>query len=122
MDLVRHILIETEKADEPLDIDVLTREPHWTENVVGYHLNLMMHHKLLDCTVTRDSGGDVVGATVEGLTWDGCDYLDAIRDAGVWAKTKSVIKNTVGSTTLDVIRQTAVMVATSTIKAHLGIT
>ena len=121
MDLVRHILIATEKAGEPVDLSDLVKAP-WDENAVAYHLELMEHHGLLDCNVRRDFGGDVVDATVCGLTWDGCDYLEAIRDRDVWAKTKKVLRETVGSTTMEVIKQTAVMVATSVIKAHLGIT
>lgn len=120
MDLVRHILIETERTDGPLDISSL-RTQEWDDNAIGYHMELMSHHGLLDCRVTRDLGGDVIGGTVDALTWDGADYLDAIRDRGVWAKTKQVVRESVGSTTMEVIRQAAVLVATSAIKAKLGI-
>ena len=36
---------------------------------------------------------DAIGELVAGsLTWDGCDFLDKIRDNSVWKKTKDVIK------------------------------
>ena len=120
MDLVRHILIETEQANEPIGLSDLVK-PQWNDNTVAYHIQFMEHHGLLDCKVRRDFGGDVLDATVDGLTWDGCDYLDAIRDADIWSKTKKVVREAVGSTTMEVIKQAAIMVATSAIKSHLGI-
>ena len=63
----------------------------------------------------------MTGGTIEGLTWDGTDYLDAIRDGSVWAKTKKVVADAVGSTTMEVIKQTAVLVAVEMVKAKLGI-
>ncbi len=121
MDLVRHILIKVGESDEAVTMDELATST-WDENIVGYHLQLMSHHGLVDCEVTRDMGGDVIDCTVEGLTWDGCDYLDAIADKDVWKVTKKTVREAVGSTTLGVIKQTAVMVAIEMVKAKLGIT
>lgn len=59
--------------------------------------------------------------SIEGLTWDGYDYLDAIRNEGIWEKTKKVIRDTVGSTTFALIKDVAVMIATQTIKARIGV-
>ena len=123
MDLVRHILIATEKAEEPLDIEEISKDGvRYSLPLVAYHVEMLDAHGLLDASLTKSWGDEVVGGTIKALTWDGCDYLDAIRDAGVWAKTKEVVKEAVGSTTMEVIKQAAVMVATSVIKAHLGIT
>ena len=69
----------------------------------------------------RTGSGRVGGGFVRALTWDGCDYLDAIRDDGVWAKTKKLVREAVGSTTMAVIKDAACMVATQAIRARLGI-
>jgi len=122
MDLVRHILIETEKADEPFDLDVIaSRDERYPLALVAYHVELMVAHGLLDAEVSYAWGHEVTGGTIEGLTWDGTDYLDAIRDGSVWAKTKKVVADAVGSTTMEVIKQTAVLVAVEMVKAKLGI-
>ena len=88
---------------------------------VGYHVELMEAYGLIDAAVQREWGGEVVSGSIKSLTWDGHDFLDAIRDEKVWNKTKQVVKETVGDTTLSTIKQVASMVALQLIKANLGI-
>lgn len=121
MDLVRHILMTVESADAPLEIPDLTpRDRNYEE--VAFHINLMRGRGLLDASeaLVVDGGAYPIGH-VNALTWDGFDYLEAIRDNGVWAKTKQVVKEAVGSTTFAIIKQTAELVAMNAIKAQLGI-
>ena len=120
MDLVRHILIATEAAESPLSIPDLT-PPNRTYDEVAFHVNLMRGHGLLDApqAIVADGGTYPIGH-VDALTWDGFDYLESIRDNRVWARTKQVVKDAVGSTTLSVIKQTAELVAMGAIKAQLG--
>lgn len=120
MDLVRHILIAVESADGPMSIPDLT-PPDRSYEEVAFHVNLMRSHGLLDASqaIVADAGTYPIGH-VDALTWDGFDYLEAIRDNNTWAKTKRVIKEAVGSTTLSVIKQTAELVALGAIKAQLG--
>ena len=121
MDLVRHILVRTEQADGELDaVDLVSGR--WGFECVVYHVELLRAHGLIDADVTRDLSDYVVSCVVKALTWDGADYLDAIRDTSVWERTKRVVSESVGSTTLDVIKQAATMVAVNAIKAKLGLT
>ncbi|MBR2836135.1 MAG: hypothetical protein IKE43_10590 [Coriobacteriales bacterium] len=53
IDLVRFILIETEKADIPLELDRFVTD-EWPLPLVGYHVELMIVHNLIDATVTKD--------------------------------------------------------------------
>lgn len=119
MDLVRRILIEAQKADQHIDIESLVCDKHPLP-VMAYHVELMAVHGLLDAKVDKSWGGGSTGGTIEGLTWDGCDYLDAIRDDRVWSRTKKVVREAVGDTTLSTIKQAASMVAVQLIKANLG--
>lgn len=120
MDLVRCILIQVEGADGPVPLDALTCG-RWSVPEVDYHVRMMAAHGLVDATLHEGYHGTTIMGTVDGLTWDGADYLDAIRDDGIWQKTKRVIADAVGSTTLSVIRDAACLVATQAIRAHLGI-
>lgn len=120
MDLVRCVLLEVEQADGGVPLADLTCD-RWSVVEVAYHVEMMQAHGLLDATLHRGNHGTVLLGEVHGLTWDGCDYLDAIRDDGVWAKTKKVVREAVGSTTMAVIREAACMVATQAIRARLGI-
>ena len=54
------------------------------------------------------------------ITWDGQDYLDSIREPKVWERIKKTLAGTVGSTTLDVVRQTGSMVALAMVREGLG--
>lgn len=111
MDLVRSILIRTEAADAPLGIDAFYEDCRPPAETV-YHLMLLEAHGLIDADFSRDMNGTVYGGCVNALTWDGQDYLDAMRDERVWAKAKRAMASSVGQTTLDVIKRVCVEVAT----------
>lgn len=120
LDLVRSILIYVEKAEDEVDAEDFVTDS-WPFEIVAYHIRLMAHHGLVDLSDdTRDMNGETLSLTVSGLTWDGQDYLDAIRDPKVWAKVKKTVKEAIGSTTFEVVRQTGALVAMSMVKASLG--
>lgn len=120
LDLVRSILIYVEKAEGEVDAEDLVTDD-WPFEIVAYHVRLMAHHGLVDLSDdVRDMNGETLSLVVSGLTWDGQDYLDAIRDPKVWAKVKKTVKEAVGSTTLEVVKQTGALVAMSMVKASLG--
>jgi len=58
-----------------------------------------------------------VAARADRLTWQGYDFLDAVRSDAVWSKTKSTIAATVGSASLEVVKAVAVSIA---MRATLG--
>ena len=118
MDLVRRILLETEKAESSFNAEQLVCDAYSFDEIC-YHVELMQAHGLIDAMIRKDWGGSAVICRIEALTWDGCDYLDAIRDNGIWAKTKKAIKDTVGSTTISAIKEIAVMVAVQAVKAAI---
>lgn len=120
LDLVRSILIYVEKAVDEVDAEDLVTD-NWPFETVAYHIRLMVHHGLIDLSQDmRDMNGETLSLVVAGLTWDGQDYLDAIRDQKVWAKVKKTVKEAVGSTTFEVMKQTGALVAMSMVKASLG--
>jgi hypothetical protein len=119
MDLVRKILLEVEEAEHPIKGEFFLSELY-PKSVVFYHVKLMQANGLLDVSVEAEYGPEEDNYVIDGLTWDGHDYLEAIRDERVWTKTKSVIKNTVGSTTMGVIKTTATEVALAMIRSVIG--
>ncbi len=121
IDLVRSILIYVENAADEVDADEMATE-RWPIEAVAYHVRLMAHHGLVDVSRdARDMNGNTIELTVAGITWDGQDYLDSIREPKVWGRVKKALAGTVGSTTLDVVRQTASMVALAMVREGLGI-
>lgn len=110
MDLVRSILLQVEAATEETGAGELDYCGH-SESEVYYHIELMQQRNLVDARIVRDMGGTVIRADVIGLTWDGQDFLDAMRDDRVWSRAKKAVAESVGSTTFDVIKQVCVSVA-----------
>ena len=80
----------------------------------------MIAHNLIDATVTKDWDNTVIRGKIKALTWDGCDYLDAVRNDKIWVKAKNVVKEAAGNTTLDLFKQTAILVTQQAIKSCLG--
>ena len=120
MDLVRKILLEVEKAEHDLDI---SRFSYLNENkdVINYHLEMLIERGFIKGKLHKEWGGNVVCGTIEGLTWEGQDFLEVVRDEGVWMRAKQTISKTVGTTSLDVLKNTCTAIATAIIKEHLGI-
>ena len=112
MDLVRSILLQVESADGSIEPGQLDFMGH-SQAEVYYHIELMQQRGLVDASLNRDWSGSVIHASVDGLTWDGQDFLDAMRDDRVWARAKRAVKESVGSTTFDVFKKVCVEVAAS---------
>lgn len=119
LDLVRSILLRIEGADGTLRLGDFVSDAY-TDAVVAYHLQLMENRGLIDASFARDWSGSVVTASIKGLTWEGADYLDAIRDDGLWRKTKDALKGA-GAVTFGAVKEVAVAAAVASAKASLGV-
>lgn len=120
MDLVRFILIAAEAADGPITgADIA--EYGCDERTAAFHVELMASHGLVDGKVQYTGGRVPYRISVAGLTWDGYDYLDAIRSDRVWERARRAIGDTVGDASLSVIKEACSALALSMVKASLGI-
>lgn len=54
------------------------------------------------------------------LTWEGCDFLDSIRDEQVWRKTKEGVKQA-GGFTFELLKSLAKGLLKRKIEDHTGI-
>lgn len=120
MELVRWILRAAEDADGDLSGGAIVEHGCAPAKMV-HHVELMRAHGLIDASVTRTTGPGRAAVVVRGLTWDGYDYLDAIRSDDVWARAKAAIADTVGDASLSVIRSVCESLAASMVRARLGI-
>ena len=90
MDLIRNLVLLIEGFDIPPGVSttVLTSDPvlryeGHDEDEVARHLILLIQRGLVDGT--RDMSGEF---QINGLTWEGYDFADTVRDMGVWSRTK----------------------------------
>jgi len=91
MDIVRELLFLLEEKQATgiiLHPDVVL--PGRSSNAVGYHLQLLAQAGLVDAEIerSRSTPGRIILVHPFGLTWEGHELLDSIRDPEVWRRTK----------------------------------
>lgn len=118
MDLVRDILLMVEKADRALTSDDMHKLKQ-SDSLIDYHVELLTQHKFLDAEITHDWNNDIVGLNIAGLTWEGQDFLEGMRNPTLWEKVKSTLKESGTSASFEVIKFACVEVAKASIKAVL---
>lgn len=91
MDLVRKILLKIEEGYVSTPIYDLTIEGY-DMTTVAYHCKIMYEAGLISDYDAQYGSNEIDIFGVGALTWDGCDYLDKVRDDSIWQKTKSTIK------------------------------
>ena len=103
MALVREILVfvEAQPAGELIqDVSVNCDDKH----VLAEHIRLMIQAGLLDgeARVDREQGSHVL---IEGLTWEGNDFLAAIRNDTVWNRLLAKAKEIGVAMTLELAKE-----------------
>jgi Hypothetical protein (DUF2513) len=118
MDLVRDLLLHIEedprfdgarwaRIDAPEDIGITG---HSTEEV-AYHLDMLVEAGLLRGSIGLDKM-----PAISKLTWEGHEFLDNIRDHGIWSKTKARLAG-LPSVAISIVGE----IAKAEIKKHLGL-
>lgn len=119
MDLIRKILFEVESMAAGSSPIVIEFPGEYDQALVNEHVDLMIEAGLLKGRVIKGMNG-VVGMIVQGLTWDGHDFLDSIRDPEVWAKTKRGAE-AAGGFTVDLLKDLAKGFIKTKIEEHTGV-
>lgn len=110
MDLVRRILIELSESDVPLDAEAFVGWSATLEKVC-YHFRIMDQAGLISASV-QYAGGEPYFARATGLTWDGNDFLAAVRSDPIWSKVKMRIAKATVDAPIEVFKAVAVRIAT----------
>ena len=118
MDLVRNILLAFEQIEDPqVSVSELKLKGlQWGNPNVGPHI-VLVH----DAGLIAEAGerGPAREKTYR-LTWNGYEFLEAIRDPEVWAKTQQGAEK-VGSSSIDVMDAIARGYIRAKLKEHTGI-
>ena len=118
MELVRTLLLYVEvehKGDDFLDVDVEGFEGFDQTDVYG-HLDILIDAGLLKDHHQRSD----ITALTNGLTWEGHDFVDSVRDDEVWRKTKEAAEHAKGWT-FGIISDLAKGLIKTKIKQHTGV-
>ena len=119
-DTIRELLTTVEECTLPTDVVRLGSFPSDRKAEVSYHMTLLIEAGLVKGQVVQANGPDVKDFFGQRLTWEGHEFLDAIRSDTVWQKTKKAFIDQGVSMTFDLVRTAAKEVAAILIKANLG--
>ncbi len=104
MDLVRQILFEIEKCENPWGPNEIEIEGH-SGQVVSYHIKLLSQAGLMEAEDASCMGPEGFSWSAGPLTWEGHEFLDAARDQTIWKKAKSTVLERVGEVPFEVLKE-----------------
>lgn len=113
LELIREILFRLEQ--KPADKDWLADAdfPKDSREAVAYHVELLEEAGLVEAAIRPATG---IYFRVERLTWEGHDFLDAVRNDTVWARTKETLRSKGLSWTFDLVKFLAISTAKDLLK------
>ncbi|MFM9934987.1 MAG: DUF2513 domain-containing protein [Novosphingobium sp.] len=120
-DLIREILLHVEQTAKPLSPEYYYHFEHEDRDGVANSLQLMADKGLIEAEEAPVHGAHPSDwyAQVR-LTWDGCDFLDSIRDDEIWKKTKAGA-SAAGGFTFDLLKALAKGLIKKKIETHTGV-
>ena len=90
MDLIRTIMLHLESfPDADLNLEEVVIEGHGDETVLG-HLLLLREAGFIEMIYERFGGGESQ-IFIHRITWAGHEFLEAVRNETIWAKSTKVI-------------------------------
>ena len=114
-DLIRIILLEFESRP-PSNIPLKFKHNDYDPTIINAHMALLIEAGLLEGSIHDQMSGPKYAFPI-GLTWEGHDFLDSIKDPTLWEKAKKNVIAPVGGVAFSVLKDWAVFEA----KRHLGL-
>lgn len=108
-DLIRQILFEMEDAPNWNFVETDEEDDPGLRRI--YDLRLLQDDALIASN----------GKYSYRMTSRGHDYLDSIRDEGIWKSTKEMVAETGGSATLEIVKSLALGLLKQKITKHTGL-
>ena len=107
LDLIREILLEIEKmpaGSGPIQIHSVGG--NYSSEEITQHLGLLLDIEFIDARrITTFEG---TAYLVRRMTWDGHDYLDAVRSDDVWSGVQRKLGKIGGTAALATVKQLAI--------------
>ena len=117
MDLIREILLETEKSTRPLDISVFVNATRPKE-YVGYNMFLMEQAGLITLIKQPADNDPYYVCQANTITWDGQEFLTNVKDEQNWQKAKKIVAQRTGDISFEILKTIVAAIAK---QAFIGI-
>ena len=108
MDLVRDILLEIEKNQNPMR-DIKLQAHGYSPEQAAYHVKLLAEAGYLEAVDFSSMSG--MEWRPKSMTWKGHEFLDATRNEGVWHKLKAELKDRSMTLPFALIQELAIKLA-----------
>ena len=119
-DTIREILLKLEKMEPGKGCIRLSDFPSEKDYEYSYHVELLMEADLIYGEMSKTLGTHASDFLAMRLTWEGHEFLDAVRSETVWNKAKdSFVKGGV-SMTFDLVKSVATDIAAALLKSTVG--
>src|SRR3989344_5432467 len=119
-DTIREILIKFEELDPETGALQLNDFPADRAYEFSYHVELLLEAGLIYGQMSKTMGRHAQNFLAQRLTWQGHEFLDAIRSDTVWNKTKTSFVKGGLSMTFDLVKEVAKDVAVAYLKSTIG--
>lgn len=119
-DMIRDILTQLEEFKNEEGCFNLSSFPQDKHAEISYHMALLMEAGLVNGQMSEEFGPEPQDFFANRLTWQGHEFLDAIRSDTVWYKTKKSFLSQGISMTFDLVKSVASDVAASYLKSTIG--
>lgn len=113
LNVIRDILLVAEEAKPEQRVGLENFHETYSDRLeeVSEHVQMLDRAGFIHATVSRAlSPSGPRQFFINKIEWAGYDYLDAVRDPGIWAKTEEKLKSVGGSATLEVVKAVAVKI------------
>jgi len=105
-DIIREILQKTEELQPGKTLSSYDFQEEKLLDV-NYNAVLLSEAGLIELKGVYDELGNLLRFRISKLTWDGHEFLDAIKSESIWKKTKEKIIEKGGAMTFDVVKAVA---------------
>lgn len=102
-DLIRSLLLEAE-GEEPVDLSP------YTDEQIAYHKAQLIDARLAKGFIHAGLG-DIIGAEINDLTWEGHEFLANARNDTIWNRGRKEVAKLGGSVSLEVLKAILAQVA-----------
>jgi hypothetical protein len=106
MDLARKILLALEAKPDGQAVETLDIEGY-DDSAIRYDLLLLAQAKLIDYEPTLTKSGRMICVVAFNPSWEGHEFLDAVRNDAVWSTVKAQASEKGSSLPFDVLKTLA---------------
>lgn len=118
LNLIRDILLETEKLDEEGTYGYEIKE--YSQAEINYNVWLLIDAGYLNGQVTDYASGGY-SIRVKSMTWKGHDYLDAVRNKAIWTKVRRAVEDSFETASLDTVKHLCTTMIEHYLTTKLGL-